>query len=194
MGSRMIGARLGCIPTTERLTQLYALGYDSQQMAAIIENELGDIDLSRVTPDQIKEFIRNNKELLDRAKLDITKTCRETIIKQTELLFVKSQDVELRMVNSFISKLNNILKSLDDLDINERDDMGNYINMSRFFVLLEAAEKLQSRIAKVVGTDAVRDVEVYRQKMELKQKANENDLMPRYPKGAVIESPTKFIE
>jgi hypothetical protein len=88
------------------------------------------------------------------------------------------------MVSVYVNKLRQALNQLADLDLDERDDEGNYKNTSRIFVLIEMAEKFQGKIAKIVGTDALREIEVFKQKAEAKAKADAD-------KGGLLPSPAK---
>ena len=84
-------------------------------------------------------------------------------------------------MDAYVRQTNRALDEMNALDLGERDpDTNAYVNTSRIFMLIELVNKLQEKIAKIVGTDALREVEVFRQKMEAKMRSEENanNLLP----------------
>ena len=185
-----------CVPAYERIKQLYAFGHTNVQIMSIIEEEFSDIDYNQLSLDGIRKLIENNKAEFDEARFDWGMQCRQEIQRQIAILFNKTQDKECLMVEVYVEKMHKALEELRDLDISEIDDDGNFKNTSRVFVLIELVDKFQSKISKIVGTDALREIEAYRMKMEAKVNAEQNkgSLLPPMAKGSTVDVPaTNFI-
>lgn len=181
-----------CVPAYERMMQLYAFGHNATQIAEILHQEFADIDYNPITPSSVKKIIELNQTEFQIARMNLGLKCREKIQEQISVLFAGAQDVELAMQSVYTNQLRNVLNQLAEVDVGEQDEEGNYVKTARFFVLLEMAEKLQSKISKLAGTDALREIEVYRQKAEAKQQA-ENDRNSLLPKanGRTVDAETK---
>lgn len=187
----MNGIRV-CVPAYERMMQLYAFGHTSAQISEILQQEFADIDYNPMSASAIKKTIEMNQSEFQIARMNLGLKCRDKIQEQIAILFNATEDVELTMVSVYVNKLRDVLNQLADTDIGEQDDDGNYTQTSRFFVLLEMAEKLQGKVAKIVGTDALREIEVFRKKAEAKQQAesDKGSLLPR-ASGKVINENNK---
>ena len=160
------------IPAFERLKQLYAFGHSITQMVEILSNEFGDIDYNPLTVDTLKIIINKNKEELERDRLTLTQDCRDHVRRQIARLFDIVQQSECRMVEVYVRQFDKLINQLADLDMDARDpSTGAYLHTSRCFVLLELIDKIQGKISKVVGTDAMREIEIYKQKMAAKIEA-----------------------
>ena len=191
----MNGFRMS-VPAMERMKQLYAFGHTYFQICEILKTEFEDIDFNPITPRSIKKIVEQYKAEFENARLQMGLDCREAIQRQITNLFNIAQEKECKLVEVYTKKLDSALSQLADLDLDEKDEDGNYKNTSRVFVLLEMIEKLQSKVSKIVGTDALREIEVYRQKIEAKAAAEDksNSLLPPIAKGSVVDEPkTKFI-
>lgn len=178
------------VPAYERMKQLYAYGYTNAQIAEMLHQEFQDIDYNPFTGTTVKILIQQNIKEMERSRMELGLRCREEIQKQTALLFQATQDVELTMVQVYVHQLRKVLDEMRDLDLSEIDpETGNYKNTSRMFVLLEFAEKFQSKIAKVCGTDALREIEAFRSKAQAKAETESkgSGLLPS-AKGRVVES------
>lgn len=163
------------IPAFERLKQLYAFGHSITHMVEILSKEFGDIDYNPLTVDILKIIIHKNKEELERDRLTLTQDCRDHVRRQIARLFDLVQQSECRMVEVYVKKFDTLINQLSALDMDERDEgTGAWKNTSRCFVLLELIDKIQGKIAKVVGTDALREIEIYKQKMAAKAEAEDN--------------------
>lgn len=171
-----------CVPVYERIKQLYAYGYSNALICETVNTEFQDVDPSPTSAHSVRTIIRENQAEMEKAKLQYGIKCRDEIERQIELLFRATEDVEVLMVSVYVNKLRDVLKSLAELDLEELTEEGGYKNTSRIFVLIELAEKFQSKIAKIVGTDALREIEVFRKKAEAKQNAENN-------KGGMIPPP-----
>ena len=185
-----------CVPSRERLKQLYAYGYSNTEMAEIMNQEFSDIEFDTYNAKRIKEVIQFNLEEFVEFRSQMQGKCVEQIQKQVKLMFEATKDVELVMVRVYVKKLQDAMESLDNLDLDEIDDeTGAYKNTSRIFVLIEMAEKLQSKIAKIVGTDALREIEIYKAKVALKAESDNRvgHLMPAFGREVEANQATRFI-
>jgi hypothetical protein len=190
MGSRV------SVPAFERMKQLYALGYTNAQIAETMHQEFQDIDYNPITTTMVKKLIAANGPAMDQARMELGEKCRDEIQRQTAALFRATEDVELTLVSVYVGQLKSVLEEMRELDLQEIDpETGNYKNTSRMFVLIEFVEKLQSKIAKIVGTDALREVEVFRQKAEAKRAAEERGtgLIPAHGRTLDETPTTNFI-
>lgn len=192
------------VPVYERVKYLYALGYTDGHIAKMINSEFDDIELYSMNPEIIRMLRSENKEDFDNTKNELATRCRESILETAGVLYNVTSDKEMKMARVYAMQLDKILDALGDLDINEIDeDTGSYKNTSRFFVLMEMAEKLQTKAAKLTGTEAIREIEAYRMKMQAKVQAEDSrgaGLVPSVGKtvdesGKVInDAPvTKFL-
>lgn len=178
------------VPAYERMMQLNAMGHKPDQINFILNQELADIDFNTYTTHDITVIIKDNKEEFERFRKDMGLKCREKVQDQIARLFEVVKDEEHEMVEVFAGKMKEALLSLRNLDLNELDDDGNYKNTSRIFVLTEMVIKLQSSVSKIVGTDALREVEIFRAKARAKQESeNEktNGLLPSQSRDVEIE-------
>ena len=190
MGSRVM------VPAYERMKQLYALGYTNAQIAETLHQEFQDIDYNPITPTMVKKLVQSNIESFEQARMELGEKCRDEIQRQVAYLFRATEDVELTLVSVYVGQLKSVLEEMRGLDLQEIDEeTGNYKNTSRMFVLIEFVEKLQSKIAKIVGTDALREVEVFRQKAEAKRAAEERGagLIPTHGRTLDETPVTNFI-
>ncbi len=195
MNTDGLGTRVS-VPALERMKQLYALGHTNSQIAETLHSEFQDIDFNPITTTIVKKLINVNIEAFEQARMELGIKCRDEVQRQVAYLFRATEDVELTLVQVYVKQLQSILEEMRNLDLQEIDpETGNYKNTSRMFVLIEFVEKLQSKIAKIVGTDALREVEVFRQKAEAKRQAEEkgSGLLPASGR-TVDEAPhTNFI-
>jgi len=184
-----------CVPAYERMKELFALGYTNVQIVEALSHEFHDIDLNPLSQGSVRTIIELNQREFQIARMELGLKCREEIQRQTAILFRATEDVELEMVSVYVRKLREALNSMADLDLAEIDDDGNFKNTSRMFVLIEMSEKLQSKIAKIVGTDALREIEVFRQKAEAKRKVEDSGggLLPAQGRTLDSQPITNFI-
>lgn len=167
------GIRLS-IPTLARLRQLYCFGHSVTQIVGILQQEFSDVDVNPITPTSIKKYIDENRNEFEAERLELANECRDHVRRQIAHLFSKVEAKECRMVDIYVQKMDQALDQLLNLDFDAKDANGNYINTSRHFVLFEIIEKLQSKISKIVGTDALREIEIYKQRMEAKANAEKD--------------------
>jgi len=181
-----------CTPAYERMKHLYALGHTAAQISEILHQEFMDIDYNPCTPAMVRKVIEQNMNQFEQSRMELGILCRKEIEKQTQLLFNKVQSEELDHVDVFVIKWKEARDELRTLDLSEIDEDGNFKNTSRIFVLIELCDKLQSRVSKIVGTDALREIEIFRQKAAAKAEAEQNkgNLLPPLAKGQTIDTPT----
>jgi len=178
------------------MKQLYSYGYNNTEIAEILNQEFSDIEYDSYTTKRIKETIQGNLEDFIEFKARLTGQCIEQVQTQVKLMFEATKDVELVMVRVYVKQLQDAMESLDALDLDEIDpETGAYLNTSRIFVLIEMAEKLQSKIAKIVGTDALREIEIYKARAAIKADADSKlgGLVPTYGRDVTEGQGAKFI-
>lgn len=179
------------VPIFERVKHLWIMGHTAASIASMINKEFSDITSRQFGPDDIRLMVDNNKEQLKESRLALSRACRDEMIEQTARMFEIVRREEDLMVKVFAGKLKEALESLMDLDLEERDDDGNYKNTSRIFVLTEMAIKLQSHIAKIVGTDALREIEVFAAKAKAKRESESASTL--LPKGDAVDVETNWL-
>lgn len=131
-----------------------------------------------LTDSVLRELYRGNQEEFEQSRIELGIVCRDEIRRQTAVLFNKTEQVECEMVDSYVTKLKQCIGAMNALDLEETDELGNFINTSKVFTLIELSTRLQSVIAKIVGTDALREIEVFRQKAEAKRDSESRTLLP----------------
>lgn len=183
----------------ERLAALYALGYDATVIHEVLETEFGDYELHPITVEVISKVIRHNRTELVKMREQLTVDCRAEIAKQFAKFFEITKSTESKMVDVYLKKMDSLLDELTDLDIQETDEFGNKTNTQRFFLLISAVDKLHGMIAKITGTNALRDVEIHRLKKMAEKEVEETPMTPGGRSGpGVIEAEviptTKFTE
>lgn len=186
------------MPCYERMKHLWSLGYNTNQILEVITQEFGDIEFNAIAHKTVKQIINDNTRDFELARMELGLRCRDTLQRHTALLFEITQDKELLMVQVYNRKLEAILQELNSLESDEIDpETGNFKNTSRMFVLIELADKLQTKISKLCGTDALREIEIFRKKAEAKALYENNKNMSMLPTaGRVVdgqEAATKFL-
>lgn len=180
------------IPTYERIKQLWALGHSNSTISAIISHEMGDIETGEVKPGDINRLVALNRDDFENTRAKLGLYCQDAIRKHVAVVFNQVQGVEQRMVVIYAEKLDKVLSQLAELDLDEKDEDGNFCNTSRFFILYEMADKLQGKISKIVGTDALREVEAYKMKLSAKVSMEGPRIIPDY-NSEQKEVTTNFI-
>lgn len=180
------------VPAFERMKQLYAFGNTNAQISEILQSEFHDIDFNQMTVTMVKTIIVENQDEFNKARAAMGDKCREEIQQQVAMLFKATRDVECVMVDVYVEKMESALAQLRELDLDELDEEGNYRNTSRIFVLIELIDKIQTKIAKIVGTDALREVEVFRQKEAARREFSTEKLLPPLANGREVPQ-TNFI-
>jgi len=144
----------------------------------------------------INGMIKDNREFFNQRRQEMSVICQNEVQQSAAVLFKRSSKAEILMVDTYVDQLNSAMKELRSLDISETDEDGNFVNTSRIFVLIELADKLQSKVAKVAGTEVMREIEAYKMKMAIKADTESaaNNPLPAYGPGSEMRSatPTKF--
>lgn len=157
------------IPMYERLADLYIFGYTNPAIVDILRQEFMDIEINPITPDIVEKIIDENRKDLQERKAEMAELCRaEHIVAWRERfdLTMKSED---KMTRSLAKKMDQIVKSMDDLDLTEVDDNGKPVNMGTFYALLEAYERVQKMLSKMAGSDQFRELEMWKMKEKFKK-------------------------
>lgn len=166
------------IPTMERAAALYALGFEVKIIAEILEGEFGDYEQYPITEKNIKEFLRRNRTNLKEMRQELTVDCRKEIAQQFQHFFNVTKNTETKMVDVYLEKMNDLLEELKELDLQEEDDLGNKKNTQRLMILMATIERLHGMIAKITGTNALRDVEIHRMKKMIEKEIEESPILP----------------
>ena len=105
-------------------------------------------------------------------------------------IFQSAQQSEERVVRSYVDKINQLCDKLDGIDPSDDDYSPQEVDL-----ILSHISKLQELVAKIAGTEATRDVSIFKSKTEIKA-----NLMPTtgpaLPNVTPIgsEKKTKFID
>lgn len=187
-----------CIPVFERIKHLYALGYSTGSIAAQMDVEYSDVDVSIMDKAAIKRIIEFNRAEFDHYRLKIADACMNSNFEHTVTLYNITQHEEQAIVSEYNRKVAEALSELSDLSLCEQDEKGNFKNTARIFVLMELIEKFHKKCSDIIGTQAMRDLEIYRQKMELKDaNTKKGGLLPSMSQPGEnkdLASPTKFLD
>jgi hypothetical protein len=179
------------IPTQQRIIQLLALNIHFQEIAKITSSEFKEILGTPISYRDVKRVDDANKPQIEQMILDIKQRCNTDIVEHSAQLFQRVASAEQELVQVFSDKLKEALSSLSSLDLNEQDESGKFINTNRTFQLLELIDKYHSKASKVIGTEALREIEIFRTKAQIKRTEEEKsiNLIPIHNK----ESTTRFL-
>lgn len=195
-GYACVGVDRISVPAYERAKQLYAFGLNVTQITETLKQEFEDIEYNPISQHVVKNMLKEHRSDFELARLELSTYCKEDLQRHTALLFDAVQKDEFNLVAVLSKRLRDVTEQLADLDIDEKDDDGNYKNTSRFFVLFEMADKLQTKMAKITGTDALREVEIFRQKALIKAESEQakGALLPAHGRTVEVEGDSpKFI-
>jgi hypothetical protein len=175
-----------CIPARERIKYLACFGYTHGQITDIINTEYADLQPSPISGRTIKGMLVTMTDEIEEQRKELALHCREELKIHLEALFRKTQQAEHVLVDVYERKMREATTSLDALDLEEKDDDDNYVNTGRVFVLLELIDKFHIKMAKLVGTEAMRDIEVFRQKADIQAAAKDkgDGLLPAIDVGS----------
>jgi hypothetical protein len=178
-------------PIEERILQLLALGLRLPTIVSTINDEFKEMLVKPMNSSTAQAFIHENKERANNVRENITKHCREELSLHAAELFRRVAKAEQSIIDVFSSKLTEALTTLSSLDIDEQGNNGKFINISRTFQLLELIDKYHTKAAKLVGTEAMRDIETFRAKAQIKKTEEEktSGLMP----AIKVDSSTRFL-
>jgi len=181
-----------CIPLAERVIFLYNNGFDESEIAVSVCEEFSDIYPVEINENDIYRILKKNKVKLMAARESMSLYCRNEIMKQTASMYNKVATVENELVNTFADKLRQVLAELAEINHEELDEEGNFKNTSRVFVLIELAEKLHNKSAKVIGTETMREIEAFKMKAQIKSETDNssNTLVPAHARDV---TKTKFL-
>lgn len=171
------------VPMFCRLRHLYAIGYDTTSIAAILEDEFQDIEVNPIKISDIEEVIQKNQQMLKDYKAQMAVICKEDCIQMMRETFNNAYRTEHKMVDSLNQKMEQLIGGMLALDMSTVDDNGRPLNMAAYFTILEAFERTQKLIAKIAGTDSFRDVEVHRAKKNVDEETKGSGLLPPSKEG-----------
>lgn len=182
------------VPVVERVKLLYAVGYRKTEICNIINQELGDIMVYTFDIRKLEILVSSNLKEFEEYKKDMAKKCREDIQLQLANLFEKASRSENKIIDTYSDKIREALDELKLIDLSERDEKGRVVNAAQALVLMEVVERLQKLSAKLAGTDAMREVEIFRQRSEIEKQAKAINVS-----GSLIPMPqsqnkTNFLE
>jgi uncharacterized protein (UPF0305 family) len=169
------------------------MGFTIPETRAIVNRELEDYMVTgELTSSEMDRFVNKNGDYIAEYKKQYLERCAMMMISAQEQAFNKTHTIETKMVESYSDKMDDWLEQLNNLDITEQDEEGNFKNTARFFVIHEAITKLHKTLEKLSGTGSMRELSVLSQKMQMEiEKARMlGDKAP-----LTIEAPTtKFTE
>lgn len=182
------------VPVFERICYLYSMGFANTDMVDILNTEYEDLIESPITLGKLELIISEHKAQLDIYSKEMGLSFREEIQGHIKVLYEKTCIKEKDIVEIYLDKIGQYLDELKTLDPAEEDEDGNFVNTSRIFVLHELIDKFHKSASKITGTEALRDIEIFRMKEEAKAAAaaDKNNLLPSYgkaqPQGQTVEA------
>lgn len=167
------------IPVLERVLEMCVMGHSQDDIFYAVKSEFEDILFSPISKSNIKTIISDNMEVVRTRRKRIAELCREQTEEDMLDLFNICRPSEELMVKTYNNKLVEAMDELGSLSLSEKDDDGNFKNTQRIMNLMAMAEKFHATISKVSGLDAVREVEIFRQKSNISSAAkNGSGLLP----------------
>lgn len=160
-------------PIMERIGFLYSNGMTNEEIYLAISQEFSDVVSFPITYEMVRTVVSKNQEFFKKRRKDMGELYKKEIDAHAIQLFGSTKEKEEKMVIVFGDKLDEALDQLSQLDLGEQDDKGNFKNTSRAFTLVEFADKIQTKMAKIVGSDAYRELAVLRKKLELQSEFKE---------------------
>lgn len=163
-----------------RLKHLYALGYEKDSICAILQNEFQDIEVNYIDLALIRKIIERNKPMLEEYKVILAEQVQAEQVQAAKDLFRKAAVQENKMATRLLDKIDGLLDSLSSIDLTELDEDGRPKHLLTYYSILEAIDKTQKMAAKISGTDALREFQVFRMKAEMAAslKGNSGGLLP----------------
>lgn len=155
------------VPAYERIKQLWSYGHTSAQILEVINGEFSDVDFNPLTFNDVESLIRDNMDEFKKARMDIGKRCGRELQEQAATLYQLTVKSESALVRIYATKIEEATHALADLDLTERDADNNFCNIKQVFIFVELINKLQNQMAKIAGTDALREIEILKQKLNI---------------------------
>ncbi len=175
------------IPMFERMKILYALGHTPAIITSTLQNEFQDIEVNPITIQTVQQILESRKAEFVAFKEEVSvEVAKEGLIHLKDVIR-RVAESENRFVVAAATKMDNLVDAMLTLDLTIADEEGNLKNLAQYCRLLEATEKTQKIIAKLSGTDALRDLEIYLRKANIDQAAKGGSSM--IPLGAGGERP-----
>lgn len=179
------------IPVKERIYQLNAIGLKVSVIVSAINNEFKEILNEPIGPASVITILKS----LDAQKVkeNITASTRNDLASHSAILFKKVAKAEEAIVSTYSTKLIEALTLLETIDIAELDDKSQLVNLKKIIDITDVIEKYHSKASKVIGTEALREIETFRAKAQIKQQ-QENATAHLVPMPANNSNrPTRFL-
>ena len=173
------------VTVLERIKECYCRGYNSAQICKSINDEFGDIIHKPLDADDIKGLLNEKKEEFESARMEYSSIVQERHKQKFGSLYLQVLDEEAKQVEVFKGKMAEALDELGGLSLAEKDEDDNYKNTGRIFMLIELTTKLQSAVSKIIGSDALRELEILKLREQIKTAPPET-LLPRVTKGSEV--------
>lgn len=160
-------------PIMERIGFLFGNGMTNDEIFMTVSQEFSDTLAYPITKESVRTIITKNKPFFLERRKQMGEMHLAAIQGHALSLFEATHVREHKMVEVFNRKMDELLISLASLDLDEKDDKGNFTNTNRAFVIIEMIDKLQTKCAQITGANAMREVAIYKLKLEA-QAANKD--------------------
>jgi hypothetical protein len=183
-------------PAWARIQQLYAFGKGDVEIHEIISQEFQDFEANPISLISLRKMIAERRPELEAGREALAAACGEEVLQQGKELFAMLHKAENRSVTRLIKKMDNLVDQIELCDLTVLNDKGQPANLGVYAALLKMLGETQLLCAKIAGTDAVREIEIYRQKKQI-----DFDLKIADPKqgnlgndGKPVEAGINFID
>lgn len=164
------------VPMVVRIQHLYTLGLSDTEISKTINDEMGDQLVSLTTPRMIRSTIIEYQEEFDRHRVKTKNEISAHFGEQLLTMFHRTRDMEIQLVDTLLKKIEEARSEMDSFNLSEVDKDGNHTNSRRFFILMNAIEGSYKTVSKIVGLDALREVELFTQKAAAKAQAENSSM------------------
>lgn len=180
------GARFSA-PCLSRLIYLYAYGYTTEAILEILQREFQDVEAYPITYENISRMISSNRDMLEEYKQTLVDELRRENKEYMKQLVEKGLSNDMRIAEALIKKEDELLDVMMATDLKSLDENGRPSEMGVFLATMAAIEKVNKLKGTLTGITAIRELDVYMRKEEIKKKINSNsDILPPPTKGREI--------
>lgn len=177
------------IPFCERAKSLYAFGYANKDIAIVLKNEFDDLEFRTIDHNIIRQLIGQNVKEFNAAKEGFELAVKAEAEAWMKHIFMMAQSSEQRIAQTYAEKIVQLCERLAGIDLSDVDAY----SPSEIDLILSHIEKLQGLLGKIAGTEATRDVAVFKSKTEIKAAFLPNTPNNLIPMGNTKQTATKFI-
>lgn len=156
------------IPVEERIRYYFILGFRANEIAQFLCNEFRELELATYSRSNVNEFIRRNREELEKAEHDFRMDIRQRHEQELRRNFTDAHSLEIEAVQVYIRKGREILTAMDELDLTKQDEDKNFVNRGQMGTLMMLFKEQHAMIAKLSQTDAAREYALFVRKLNAK--------------------------